>query len=262
MTEQDQADRAHGAPAQSWRETTLDELVGDQDTMTRARQARAEFSRFMLHYRFAVDELLTKINILKAEFEHLHDYSPIEHVTSRVKSLESILDKARRRGIALQRSALREEMTDIAGVRVVCSFISDVYWFAEMLTGQDDIAVLEVKDYIADPKDNGYRSLHVIVQVPVFLSESIEQMRVELQIRTAAMDFWAGLEHKIRYKYDEQIPAELVAELTQAAQTAAELDAKMEAVHDVTRRLNEQAGGRDAELSALPLEVFTEFLDG
>lgn len=249
-------------PAQSWRETTLDEIVADRDTMTRARQARAEFSRFMLHYRFAVDELLTKINILKAEFEHLHDYSPIEHVTSRVKSLESILDKARRRGIPLQRSALREQMTDIAGVRVVCSFISDVYWFAEMLTGQDDIAVLEVKDYIAEPKDNGYRSLHVIVQVPVFLSESIEQMRVELQIRTAAMDFWAGLEHKIRYKYDGQIPDELVAELTQAAQTAAELDAKMEAVHDVTRRLNEQAGGRDAELSALPLEVFTEFLDG
>lgn len=200
--------------------------------LAEGKQLRDGFSRFMLNYQFAIDEIMTKINILKSEFQHLHDYSPIEHVSARLKSPESLLDKARRREIPLTSEALSENVLDVAGVRIVCSFTADAYWLAEMISSQQDITVVTTKDYIANPKPNGYKSLHLIVKVPIFLSESIQNTHVELQIRTVAMDFWASLEHKIYYKYDHAIPASILAELREAAVAASRLDSKMERIHN------------------------------
>ncbi|HLU28558.1 MAG TPA: GTP pyrophosphokinase family protein, partial [Glycomyces sp.] len=162
-----------------------------------ARQMREDFSRFMMAYQFGVEEVLTKVTILRREFLYLHKYNPIEHITSRVKSPESILDKVARRGLEPSLDSIREHITDIAGVRVTCSFVADVYLLFDLLTAQDDVSVRTVKDYIADPKPNGYRSLHAILEVPVFLSTGPIRVPVEVQFRTIAMDFWASLEHKI-----------------------------------------------------------------
>lgn len=209
-----------------------------QAELAAARALRTDFSRFMLNYQFAMDEIMTKINILKTEFEHLHEYSPIEHVSSRLKSPDSIFDKARRRGHALTITSIGNTIHDIAGVRVVCSFISDAYWVAEMLSTQSDVTVVDVKDYIANPKPNGYKSLHLIVKVPIFLSGSVEEMHVEVQIRTVAMDFWASLEHKIYYKFGQEIPAALLSELTDAAGVANRLDVQMERLHDEVKKID------------------------
>jgi putative GTP pyrophosphokinase len=188
-------------------------------------------ARFMLSYQFGIDEMMTKINILKAEFAHLHDYCPIEHVASRVKSPESILTKALRDNVPLDFDSLSARILDIAGIRVMCSFVSDVYHIADLLQAQRDVTVIKVKDYIAHPKPNGYRSLHLLVTVPVFLSESVENIPVEIQIRTIAMDFWASLEHKIYYKFDEVVPPELLDQLLEAAELANQLDKRMERLH-------------------------------
>lgn len=192
---------------------------------------RADFTRFMMEYKFGMDEIETKISILQEEFTHLHDYNPIEHVLTRLKTPESILEKIRRRGLDPSFAAIRDNITDIAGVRVTCSFVRDVYNVYEMLSSQPDVEVLQVKDYIAEPKPNGYRSLHGIVRVPVHLSDRVVPVTVELQLRTVAMDFWASLEHKIYYKYRESVPEDLLAQLQDAAQTAADLDERMGALH-------------------------------
>lgn len=187
--------------------------------------------RFMMTYKFALDEVNTKINILKQEFQYVDDYNPIEHVTSRLKSPDSIISKAYRKGLDLTLPAIRENIRDIAGVRITCSFISDIYKISRMLQSQKDIKVIESKDYVMNPKPNGYRSLHMIIQIPVFMSDREDHVYVEVQIRTIAMDFWASLEHKIYYKYDGEIPTELKDELTDAAFSALKLDEKMEKIH-------------------------------
>ncbi|HLS60073.1 MAG TPA: GTP pyrophosphokinase family protein [Virgibacillus sp.] len=192
------------------------------------KQFKVEISKFIMPYKFAVDEINTKINILKEEFTHLHEYNPIEQVSSRVKTVESILKKVNRRQIDLSLDVIREEIKDIAGVRVTCAFTSDIYNIKEMIEKQKDIKVLEVKDYFKHPKPNGYRSLHLLIEIPIFLSESVEYIPVEIQIRTIAMDFWASLEHKIFYKYNKGVPQTLLNELKEAATAATELDAKME----------------------------------
>lgn len=184
-------------------------------------------TRFRQRYKFAIDEVTTKISILREEFEETHDHSPIEHVRSRLKSTESLFAKVAKRGFEPSLSTIAAQVHDIAGVRVVCPFISDVYWIKEMLAQQSDVTVLEVEDYIARPKPNGYRSLHLIVQLPVFLSDRTEHVPVELQLRTIAMDFWASVEHSIYYKYDGTVPPTLLGELSTAAGTAAELDETM-----------------------------------
>jgi len=199
------------------------------------RAMRDEFQRFVLEYEFGMREVETKLEILRDEFQHTHDYNPIEHVTSRVKSPDGIVEKVRRKGISGDFASVREHITDIAGVRVTCSFVSDAYRLFDLLTAQDDITVRLVKDYIAAPKPNGYQSLHAIIEVPVFLSTGRVDVPVEVQFRTIAMDFWASLEHKIYYKYDRQVPAELIAQLTDAAVTAAELDARMQRLHRAIR---------------------------
>ena len=147
---------------------------------------------FRIEYKFGIDEVLTKINILREEFEYTQNHSPIEHVRTRLKTMESLLGKVVRTKCPLDLDSVRTNIRDIAGIRVVCAFASDVYWIAQMLSDQPDITVVEVKDYIAKPKPNGYQSLHLIVQVPVFLSDRTVHVYVELQIRTIAMDFWDG----------------------------------------------------------------------
>lgn len=203
----------------------------DEDALVEARQLRDEFQRFLREYEFGMREVETKISILRDEFTHDHDYNPIEHVTSRLKSPDSIVEKVARKGIEADFTTIRRELTDIAGVRVTCSFVSDVYRLFDLLTRQDDVTVRVVKDYIADPKPNGYRSLHAIIEVPVFLSTGAIRVPVEVQFRTIAMDFWASLEHKIHYKFDGRVPGHLVQSLTEAADAAGELDERMERLH-------------------------------
>lgn len=229
---------------------------------------RNDFTRFMMSYKFGIDELMTKINILKEEFTHIHRYSPIEHVGSRLKTPESIIAKARRKECPLTLDDIRTNIVDIAGIRITCSFISDTYRIADMLSGQTDVKVLEVKDYIADPKPNGYKSLHLIVEIPVFMSDRVQPVPVELQIRTIAMDFWASLEHKIFYKYDGTIPAPLLAELTDAADSANRLDVTMERLHDEVAEIKSgpDASGDAIHLNsmpplALPRELLLSILD-
>jgi putative GTP pyrophosphokinase len=195
------------------------------------RTMRDEFQRFLMEYRFGLQEVETKISILREEFQEMHAYNPIEHVSSRVKTPDSLVEKVRRKGIDTDFGSIRAAITDIAGVRITCSFTRDAYRLFDLLTTQDDITVLSVKDYIAQPKPNGYQSLHAIIALPVFLSTGPVSVPVEVQFRTVAMDFWASLEHKIYYKYDRLVPAELLAELKDAAVTAAELDARMERLH-------------------------------
>ena len=190
-----------------------------------------QMQRFLLEYRFGMQEVETKVGILRDEFQHMHDYNPIEHVSSRVKSPDSIVGKVARKGLDPDFDTIRESITDIAGVRVTCSFVTDVYRLFDLLTAQDDVTVRRVKDYIAQPKANGYQSLHAVVELPVFLSTGRVIVPVEVQFRTIAMDFWASLEHKIYYKYDNQVPDRLVAELKDAADSAAALDHRMERLH-------------------------------
>ena len=200
------------------------------------RVLRDQFADFMLGYKFAIDEIITKINILREDFNHANEYNPIEHINSRLKSLESVLEKVQRKNYAMNLASIRENVLDIAGVRVVCSFISDIGAIRDMLVGQSDITLLDERDYITHRKPNGYQSLHLIVSIPVFRAGRTDLMPVEIQIRTIAMDFWASLEHKIYYKYRGEVPATLRSELTEAAVAAAQLDSKMESLHRLVDR--------------------------
>lgn len=201
------------------------------DELNEMKMAKKDILKFMMTYKFAIDEINTKINILNEEFQYVHDYNPIENISSRVKSPESILKKAKRKKFQLSQEAIKENIKDIAGIRITCSFESDVYKVSEMLKKQKDIVVTEYKDYIKNPKKNGYKSLHLIIKIPIFMSDRVEHTYAEVQIRTIAMDFWASLEHKIYYKFDEEIPEKLTRELKEAALSAMELDKKMERIH-------------------------------
>ncbi|MGM1018214.1 MAG: GTP pyrophosphokinase [Actinomycetota bacterium] len=203
----------------------------DDPAIVETRKLRDEFQRFLREYEFGMREVETKISILRDEFTHDHAYNPIEHVKSRLKTPDSIVEKVARKGIEADFDSIRAEITDIAGVRVTCSFVADVYRLFDLLTQQHDITVRVVKDYIAQPKSNGYKSLHVILEVPVFLSTGPISVPVEVQFRTIAMDFWASLEHKIYYKFSNQVPGHLVESLSDAADAASELDVRMERLH-------------------------------
>ncbi len=218
---------------------------------------RVELTRFMMAYKFALDEMNTKINILKDEFNYIHDYNPIEHVKSRVKSPESILKKVNRKGLDLSLTSIQDNIKDIAGIRVTCSFVSDIYKISEMLQTQKDIKLLDCKDYIKNPKSNGYRSLHLILEIPVFMSDGEQLIPVEIQIRTIAMDFWASLEHKIFYKYNKDVPQTLLTELKEAATTAAELDVKMERIN---REINVYKEKDQLEEEAMLINVNEEHM--
>lgn len=183
-------------------------------------------------YQSALREVRTKLEILDDEFQMRHSRNPIHHMESRIKSPQSIAQKLRRKGLSVSCEAAMDNLNDIAGIRVVCAYLNDTYTIAGLLTGQDDIELVQTRDYIASPKPNGYRSLHLIVRVPVFLSEGKLFLPVEVQIRTIAMDFWASLEHQLRYKEAAHVPEELNHQLLSAANRIAELDGDMQHIHD------------------------------
>jgi putative GTP pyrophosphokinase len=203
------------------------------------RRVKNELTRFVMTYKFALDELETKIKILSDEFQLLHDYNPIEHTKSRIKQPESILRKLNRKGVEISLDNIKEHVKDIAGMRIICSFISDIYRISDMLQRQRDLTVIEVQDYINNPKPNGYQSLHLLVEIPVFMSDREERVCTEIQIRTIAMDFWASLEHKIYYKYKKAVPSYLLQELKAAADSVRALDQKMEWLHNEINSMKE-----------------------
>ncbi len=209
----------------------------DNHHVTAGLGPAADVRRFLMIYAFGLEEMLTKVNILQEELRLGAEDSPIEHVASRLKSVESIARKARRKGAPLTMAGVQRVVHDVAGVRVVCSFVSDVYRVADMLVGQSDVDLIACKDYIASPKPNGYRSLHLILDTPVHMSDRVATARIEVQLRTVAMDFWASLEHKIFYKWDRQVPAALREELLEAARSASALDQTMQRVHREVHRL-------------------------
>ena len=183
-------------------------------------------------YTSALKEIGTKLEILNDEFQHVHSYNPIEHIKSRLKTSESIVKKLKKNGYESTIENMVRYINDIAGIRVICSFTSDIYRIAEMLGAQNDIRVLSGKDYIKNPKPSGYKSYHMIVTVPIFLTDRILDVKVEIQIRTVAMDFWASLEHKIHYKFEGNAPDFIREELVECAKMVSELDARMLSLND------------------------------
>ncbi|MCR5237493.1 MAG: GTP pyrophosphokinase family protein [Lachnospiraceae bacterium] len=190
------------------------------------------WNTIILLYNSALKEIGTKLEILNDEFQHVHQYNPIEHIKSRIKTPESIVKKLKRRGYEVSVSNMVRYVNDIAGFRIICSFTSDIYRIADMLARQNDIRVISIKDYIKNPKDSGYKSFHMIVSVPIFLSHETMETKVEIQIRTVAMDFWASLEHKINYKYDGTVPEHIKRELSECAEMVSDLDAKMMSLNE------------------------------
>lgn len=186
-----------------------------------------EWKKLPVLYQLALDELKNKIKLIQTEWKIHNGYSPIEHIKTRIKEPKSILEKLERKGFAMTVENMVDKIHDIAGMRIVFSFEQDIYALLEHLRQRDDISILEIKDYIEHPKPNGYQSLHVIVAVPLTLFEGTRWMKVEIQMRTLAMDFWASMEHILFYKYDKQVPAHVIAELTEAAKAADALDKKM-----------------------------------
>lgn len=185
-------------------------------------------------YLSATREIATKLENLNDEFKYGKDRNPIHQIKTRVKTPKSILEKLSRRGHELSVKSARENLTDIAGVRVICAYIDDIYMIADLLTSQDDITVVRISDYIKNPKPNGYRSLHLIVTVPVFLSTSTELVNVEIQIRTIAMDFWASLEHHFYYKYASDKTEAVTKELKDCADVIANTDQRMQNLYNIT----------------------------
>lgn len=180
----------------------------------------------MFLYDAALRQVSTKIDILNEEFAHIHKYNPIEHVKSRIKEPQSIVKKLKRQGHEVTLENMLKYIKDIAGVRIICSFTSDIYRIADMLAQQADLKVLELTDYLSQPKVSGYRSYHMLVTVPVYLSDGVVDTKVEIQIRTIAQDFWASLEHKIYYKFEGNGPAFISQELRDCARIVSELDRK------------------------------------
>lgn len=195
------------------------------------------FDEFIHEYNAAIKAVDTKIEILSEDFAVRHDYNPIHHIEKRLKSPQGIEDKLRRLQCDVSIPSARENILDIAGIRVVCNFVEDVYEVAHMLTSQNDIRVNTCKDYIANPKPNGYRSLHLSLMVPVFLLDGCLEVPVEVQIRTVAMDFWASLEHQLRYKKDKEIPARIDIELKACAEVSATLDKRMQKIFNELNKL-------------------------
>lgn len=202
---------------------------GDE-TLDSGLERLREFSSFLMTYKFAIDEIVTRLRIWSEEFDFAHQHDPIEHITHRVKTPEAIVAKLRRRSLPLTPDSAEENLDDIAGVRIVCPFVSDVYLVRDLLL-RHQTEVTKTKDYITEPKPNGYRSLHLIVRTPVHLAEQAVHVTAELQLRTIAMDFWAALEHELFYKGGGRVDADFTGELKSAADTAADLDARMEALY-------------------------------
>ena len=195
----------------------------------------------ILTYNAALKQMETKIEILNDEFLHVHQYNPIEYVKSRIKTPESIVKKLKRYGYETSIQNMVKYCNDIAGVRVVCSFTSDIYRLAEIIGRQNDITVISIKDYMKNPKPSGYKSYHMIVSIPVFLSDRQVDVKVEIQIRTIAMDFWASLEHKIYYKFEGNAPEYISRDLRECSEIVSNLDAKMLHLNEAIMKAKQEA---------------------
>lgn len=194
----------------------------------------------ILIYNSALKQISTKLEILNDEFQHVHRYNPIEHIKSRIKTSESIVKKLKKNGYESTIENMVKYINDIAGIRVICSFTSDIYEIADMISHQSDIKIISVKDYITAPKLSGYKSYHMLVTVPVYLSDRIVDTKVEIQIRTVAMDFWASLEHKIHYKFEGNAPVYIKDELIECAKMVSDLDAKMLLLNEKVQSLSQE----------------------
>lgn len=196
-----------------------------------------EINETLLIYRSAIKEVKTKLDILDDELRIKRKRNPIEYMKSRVKTPSSIMEKLRRKGLEMSIDSAKKNLNDIAGIRVICSFVGDIYDIAKMLMRQDDITLIEEKDYIKNPKPNGYRSLHLVLAIPIFFSDHEELVRVEVQIRTIAMDFWASLEHKLYYKTSGESPTHITQDLKECAELIASTDMRMQDIHKEVEKL-------------------------
>lgn len=209
--------------------------IFNENSLSKMQENLEKLKALMSCYQCALLEVETKFRVLNEQFSLRHERNPIETIKTRIKSPESIHEKLLRKNLPINFSSIENELNDIAGVRVICSFIDDIYMLADCLLQQDDITLINRKDYIANPKENGYRSLHLVVELPIFLQNEKRLMKVEVQLRTIAMEFWANLEHKLRYKKNlsENIAMLTAAELSECAEMSAQLDLKMQRVRDV-----------------------------
>lgn len=207
--------------------TSLEQFF-DEDFLNDNKEAIREYGKLMAYYRCAIMEIETKFNVLNEEFSLQYDRNPINSIKSRLKKPKSIRDKLEKQGLPFTVEAIENNLNDIAGIRVICSFPHDVYMLADALLNQDDITLIRKKDYIKNPKETGYRSLHLIVTVPIFLAEEKRLMKAEIQLRTIAMDFWATLEHQMKYKKDVEFTKEMENELILCADLSSELDERMD----------------------------------
>ncbi len=206
------------------------ESAFSEDVLDWGRAYMERFMKLMAYYRCAIMEIETKLNVLNEEFSLRYDRNPINSIKSRLKSVQSMRNKLSKSGLPLTVSAVEENLHDVAGVRVICAFTEDVYTIANALLKQDDIVLVQKKDYIQNPKPNGYRSLHLIVTVPIFLAHEKRLMKVEIQLRTIAMDSWASLEHQLRYKKEYEFNDAMAQELLRCAELSSELDFRMDAL--------------------------------
>lgn len=218
-------------PISNLRSKIIGELMAT-DIVDFIRQNTLPYQRLMTYYKCAMMEIETKFKVLDEQFSLQHDRNPIEGIKTRLKSPESLAGKLKRKGLPMTISAIEENIYDVAGIRIICSFPEDIYTLADCLLKQDDIRLIEKKDYIKNPKKSGYRSLHLIVEVPIFLENEKRLVKTEVQLRTIAMDFWASLDHKLQYKKDiaPEEAAEISRSLAECAETIAELDEKMEKI--------------------------------
>lgn len=210
----------------------------DAETLEWAQKASTEFAKRMSYYKCAMLEVETRFNVLNEEYILEHGRAPVNSIKSRLKTLPSLREKLERKNIPFDVDTMEEQLNDIAGVRLICSFPEDVYTMANAFLAMDDIEVLQEKDYIKNPKPNGYRSLHLIVAIPVYLAEGKRMTKVEIQLRTIAMDFWASLEHQLRYKQDNEFTEEMATELYACAQLSAALDLRMDKLRKSVQQHN------------------------
>lgn len=229
-------------------------LENIEDMTFEMMQERAKpFVKLMTYYKCAMMQIETKLKVLNEEYSLEHDRNPISTIKTRLKAPKSIKDKMRNKGITLSLDNMEENINDIAGIRVVCNSPEDVFLLADSLLKQDDISLIERKDYITNPKPNGYRSLHMIVAIPIYLEHEKRIMKVEIQLRTIAMDFWASLEHQLRYKKDSVFTDEMADELYQCAQISADLDLRMEALR---KKVDDAAPSENSDTKSIDSPLF------
>ena len=218
---------------------TFNDLMESADTNSFIESAQP-FFKLMMQYKCAMLEIQTKFQVLNTEMSLDRDHNSIESITCRIKQPKSIIEKLKRKNIDINLENIETYLHDVAGIRVICSFPEDIYRLADKICSQDDISLIEKKDYILNPKKNGYRSLHLILEIPVFFANETKKMKVEVQLRTIAMDFWASIEHKVRYKKDLKMPDNIVKDLKNCADQIYEMDLHMQKISHLIEQFNQQ----------------------